>query len=336
MKRRMLKWFVILLFAAWCAEAGEYGAAFLDIGVGGKALSMGGAYCSLADDGTAFYWNPAGLGLIGYRTLSGMYGPQFGSLQKPFGHFHYLGLVQPLARGAAVAVSWIRLSIDDIPQYPELQGNSLLDRLTNAQLRPSGEPEGYFSDTEDAFFFSFAKMITSNWDMGWIYQDVRIDIPIGINFKYIRQRLLTYSASGMGLDLGAMMRIHFADLFGSDEFGVFSFGINLQDFTSTQIRWNTRHEDPVRLNTKWGVSYRQPLPFSKHYLLVAFDWDTRYNDRHFGFAYSAFDMIGLRMGLYGKHLTGGAGIRLWRLSLDYAFVTHELNYLHRISCELRL
>ena len=179
-------------------------------------------------------------------------------------------------------------------------------------------------------------MITSNWDMGWIYQDVRIDIPIGVNFKYIRQNLLSYSASGMGLDLGTMIRIHFADLLGSEEFGVFSFGINLQDFTTTQIRWNTRHEDPVRMNTKWGVSYRQPLPFSSHYLLIAFDWDTRYGDRHFGFAYSAFDVIGLRLGLHGKHLTGGAGIRLWRLSLDYAFITHELNYLHRVSCELRL
>lgn len=29
--------------------------------VGTKALSMGGAYVGLADDGTAIYWNPAGL-----------------------------------------------------------------------------------------------------------------------------------------------------------------------------------------------------------------------------------------------------------------------------------
>ncbi len=336
MRIRTIKHIWLLAVAVPCF-AGDYGAAFLDIGVGGKALAMGGAYSSLADDGTAFYWNPAGLGLIENRLLSGMYGQQFGSLSDPFGNFHYIGVSLPLAGGAAVAVNWIRLSVDDIPEYPELEGNSLLDRLYNPGLRPDGEPAGYFSDTEDAFFFSFAKMLTSNWDMGWNYQDVRIDIPIGVNFKWIRQSLQTYHANGMGLDLGAMIRVHFSDLLVSNEFGILSLGVNLQDFTTTHLKWNTRHEDAVGLNAKWGVSYRQPLPFERHYLLVAFDWDNRWHgDRHFGFAYSAFDRIALRLGLNGSHLTGGAGIRLWRVSLDYAFITHELSHLHRISCELRL
>jgi len=298
---------------------------------------MGGAYCSIADDGTAFHWNPSGLGLIEHRIISGMYGQQFGSLKDPFGQFHYIGFAQPLTGQATIAFNWIRLSVDDIPIYPDLQGQSVFDRLYNISLRPDGEPDGYFSDTEDAFYFSFAKMITSIFDMGWNYQDVRVNIPFGINFKYIRQSLYSNKASGMGLDLGAMVRIHFSDLLVSNEFGVFSVGLNLQDFTTTQLKWNTRHEDNIPMNVKWGVSYRQPLPFSKHYLLFAFDWDSRWHgDRHFGFAYSAFDRIGLRVGIHGKDLTGGAGIRLWKIRVDYAFLTHEIGHLHRISCDIQI
>jgi len=43
---------------------GTSAAAFLEIGVGARAQSMGGAFVSLADDATAMYWNPAGIGRI--------------------------------------------------------------------------------------------------------------------------------------------------------------------------------------------------------------------------------------------------------------------------------
>lgn len=331
---------IILLNIVFIASAfgGDYASAFLDIGVGGKALSMGGAFCSIADDGTAFYWNPAGLGLIRNRLVSGMYGQQFGSLSNPMANFHYVGLVQPMAGQATIAINWIRLSVDEIPIYPELQGESIHDRLNNPSLRPTGST-GYFSDTEDAFFFSFAKMLASSLNMGWNYQAMRIDIPIGVNFKWIRQSLFNSKANGMGIDLGMMMRFYFSDLFVSDEFGVFSIGMNLQDFTTTHIKWNTdtQHEDNLPINVKWGVSYKQPLPFAKQYIQIAFDWDTRWHDvRRFGFAYSAFDRLGIRMGINGKNLTGGAGLRLWRVTLDYAFSTHDIDNLHRIGCQIKL
>lgn len=44
------------------AAAGEAGFAFLKLGVGARPMGMGGAYVALANDPTAVYWNPAGLG----------------------------------------------------------------------------------------------------------------------------------------------------------------------------------------------------------------------------------------------------------------------------------
>ncbi|MFO7260682.1 MAG: PorV/PorQ family protein [bacterium] len=37
------------------------GAAFLELGVGARALALGGAYVALAEGATALYWNPAGI-----------------------------------------------------------------------------------------------------------------------------------------------------------------------------------------------------------------------------------------------------------------------------------
>ena len=42
-----------------------------EIGFGTRALAMGGAYAALADDYTAIYWNPAGLGLVRNFQLHG-------------------------------------------------------------------------------------------------------------------------------------------------------------------------------------------------------------------------------------------------------------------------
>ena len=44
--------------------AGTDAAAFLKKSVGLKAIAMGGAFTSIADDTSAIYWNPAGLAQI--------------------------------------------------------------------------------------------------------------------------------------------------------------------------------------------------------------------------------------------------------------------------------
>jgi len=45
-------------------RVGSTAAPFLKIGVGGRALGMGEAYTTLAEDITGIYWNPAGLANI--------------------------------------------------------------------------------------------------------------------------------------------------------------------------------------------------------------------------------------------------------------------------------
>src|ERR1700690_553802 len=86
---------------AWCvcaasANAGDtyvakYAGEFMAIGVGGRALGLGGAYVAAANDVTAGYWNPAALVRINYPEFSLMHDEQFGSLEN----FDYAGVAFP-------------------------------------------------------------------------------------------------------------------------------------------------------------------------------------------------------------------------------------------------
>ena len=61
-------------------EIGKYSGEFLSLGVGGRALGMGGASVAVANDITAGYWNPAGLAHMNYPQISLMHEEHFGSL----------------------------------------------------------------------------------------------------------------------------------------------------------------------------------------------------------------------------------------------------------------
>ena len=53
-------------------------AAFMNIGLGARAMGMGGAFVSIADDATCVYYNPAGLAIQDGRSLTSFYTNQYG------------------------------------------------------------------------------------------------------------------------------------------------------------------------------------------------------------------------------------------------------------------
>ena len=64
---------MVLGQGAYANNAGEKAAAFLKLGAGARANAMAGAYCAIADDSSACYWNPAGLTQLDQREASFMY-----------------------------------------------------------------------------------------------------------------------------------------------------------------------------------------------------------------------------------------------------------------------
>ena len=72
------------VFAQDKGDAGQAGE-FLRWGAGGRALAMGRAFTSIANDASAPYWNPAGLFNLRQLTASFMHAKLFGDTKYQYG-----------------------------------------------------------------------------------------------------------------------------------------------------------------------------------------------------------------------------------------------------------
>jgi len=54
-------------------------AAMMGLGMGARALGMGGAHIAVADDASVIYYNPAGLALVDGISITSLYTNQYGA-----------------------------------------------------------------------------------------------------------------------------------------------------------------------------------------------------------------------------------------------------------------
>jgi hypothetical protein len=149
------------------------GAAFLKIGMGGRALSMGGAFVAVADEAGAGYWNPAGLDLVRHTKMEASYSRL--SLDR---HYDTGAFSQPLGRYGSLGLGWMRFGVDQI----ELRTGD------------TSAPDGYGKDDENAYLISYSKSF-----LGFL--------GVGITGKYITQNLLGKHATATGADLGLLLKM---------------------------------------------------------------------------------------------------------------------------------
>ncbi len=328
----------------------RYGGEFLELGIGARAMALGGAYVAVADDGSAFYWNPSGASTILQQELFGMYA----SLFKSLSNLHHIGYSRPMYSGTAISFNWLRLTVSDIPWYevdPEKlklgYSNRVNDASTSAEtwqelknlnIVLTDDPLGYSSFVNDAFFLTLSKMYNFDIDFGWQYFVLPVQIPIGVNLKMIRQSLFDHNASGLGFDFGAMFKFGLNDLFDDNRLGKFSLGYTIKDVWNTKITWNTdsRHSDHIKRSWFFGASYFQPIQKIHGQLLFAYSLENKYKKAtHFGIEYVYYKRLALRFGLDDKQFTAGVGLKVLYFIFDYAFKTHELGGSHRISVSVR-
>ena len=332
-------------------NSGDNAAAFLELGIGARAMAMGGAFVAVANDGTAFYWNPAGISTLSHPELAGMYASLFKSLEK---HFH-VGFTRPLYGAGAISINWIRLTVPDIPFYDP--GNLLGDSTYEQRIAESTQAGGSWQELQrlgtvltsdpldltsfqnDAFIITLAKLNRINVDFGWQYFVLPITIPIGVNVKFIRQSLFQKKSSGVGFDLGTMVNFGLDDLMDDSRLGKVSIGFALKDLFNTKITWDTdsRHADYIDRSWYLGTSYFQPLPSLNSQLLVAYALQRRFeNTHHIGVEYVYNNRLAIRFGIDDAQFTAGVGIRISLFQFDYAYKGHELGGTHRISTFIQL
>ncbi|MDP7423460.1 MAG: PorV/PorQ family protein, partial [bacterium] len=291
-----MKWMGRLLIPViiLLALAGGDGVAYASFkrGIGARALGMGQAFTAVADDPSAAYWNPAGLGeLDGYHVLTMHDDLSFDR------SFDYVGLTLPDSLGGTLGVGWQRFTVSGIKQYDSLR-NYL----------------GTFDDTEDMLTLSFGRRLTK-----WML--------IGGNFKYFSQKLLSsYRGSGFGFDMGMMFNLH-------DQFDL---ALVLQD-VGGNLKWkNTANEpeDEIPLGVRMGTAWRP-----RQNILFALDLEKEENmsvRTNYGVEAWFRERFGVRAGSNNGDFNIGASLVLGKWQLDYAYMSHELGEINRISARVRI
>ncbi|MFZ9386900.1 MAG: PorV/PorQ family protein [Chitinophagaceae bacterium] len=211
------------------AQFRKYSNEFLNIGAGARGLAMGGAQVASVQDGTAGYWNPAGLTSVKDNPqVNLMHAEYFAGIGK----YDYVGVAFPAAGNKrTLAITGLRFAVDDIMNTLFLVEPDGTINYNNIQA---------FSSADYAFIFSYAQKLK---------ESEKKKILFGLNAKVIHRSVGKFAkAWGFGLDAG--LQIYSKK---------WKFGITGRDITSTFNAWSfsfterekevlylTRNEIPVK------------------------------------------------------------------------------------------
>jgi hypothetical protein len=185
----------------------KYSNEFLNIGVGARALGMGGAQVSATRDVTAAYWNPAGLmGVTHQYEAMLMHAEYFAGIAQ----YDYLAFTTPLKNDSQLAISLIRFGVDDIPDTRFLYDANGALNYNNIQ---------FFNAADYALLLTYARDLSDHF-------------KVGANAKVIHRNVGKFAnAWGFGLDLGGMYVKKNLTL-----------GLMLRDITTTFNAWSHNAE----------------------------------------------------------------------------------------------
>jgi len=299
---------MIMLLACYTSNAfsqkiGVNTAQFLKLAPNARPAGMGNAFTGLADDVYAIYWNPGGLGFL-QRYELGISG------QKLFGgllHFSAMGIhTRPMLRSERVAfgLGLIYLGASEAIQSTENQKQAAVNGISNYALIV---PLGYRLDP-----------ISENFS-------------VGLNYKLVRATLANFSATGHGLDLGALWQLAI-----SDDYEL-SLGAVLQNITLVPMKFEHIPEN-LPASARAGAALKILLG-EQHLVNLVYDAVKPLDNtlkHHFGFEYlwrfSAVHKLALRGGYrVNDHDLGdftfslGYGLNL--MQVDYAFNNYDPNVL---------
>jgi len=177
MKRLLLV--LIICVSSIFAEFNKVGttaAQFLKMGVGARALGMGGGFVAFANDGTAHYWNPAGL-------------TSFQNIGVAFNHntwvldisHEYISITVPGGSFGTFGFSLSALTMDE------------------KEVTTVYEPDGtgiYYSVADMALSASYASRLTDR-------------LSYGFSLKYIRLMEYNELAQTFAVDVGSILETDF-------------------------------------------------------------------------------------------------------------------------------
>ena len=242
MKRTTVYVSLLLLTLPGFAQFRVYSNEFLNIGAGARGLSMGSAQVASVNDGTAGYWNPAGLVSIkDHPQINLMHSEYFAGIGK----YDFASIAFPSANNKrTVGITALRFAVDDIM-------NTLFLVEPDGSLNYNNIQS--FSSADYAFLLSFAQKLKESEHQ---------NIHFGLNAKIIHRNVGSFAkAWGFGLDAGVQII--------QDKW---RFGIVARDLTTTFNAWSfsfTDREKEVLYLTKNEIPVKSTESTAPRLILAA-------------------------------------------------------------------
>lgn len=337
----MKKLIILLIFIAFQAagfagdfsKVGTAAAQFLKIGVGARAMGLGGSFTALANDVSTLYWNPAGITNINGFSLAVTHTEWFADISHDFA-----GIVYPLSSSDVIALHVIALNT----------GEQEVTTVT--------QPEGtgiYYDVSDLAIGLSYARALTDRFS-------------VGLTVKYIQQNLYNESASTFAIDLGTYLRTGFHDLIIA--MNMSNFGGNMQldgrdliTITDVNNQVSGNYNPDARLKTEpWPLPLTFRVGVAMNFVggddpIIASDQNrftlavdgVHPNDNtekvNVGGEYAwnemVFARVGYRINYDVEKWTFGVGLKMnigsQRVGFDYALIDfHDLGKISQFSLEV--
>lgn len=331
MLRRTLVGIILghLILSGANAQVNKYANAFLDIGVGARALGMSNAVTASSADVTSAFWNPAGLIDMQRDVQVGfMHNEHFAGIVK----YDYGGIGVKFNEKSAGAFTFIRSGVDDIPNTLELidaNGNVDYDRVKS------------FSAADYAFMFTYTRTIPKI-----------LGLSYGGSVKVIYRHIGEFGSGwGFGFDFGLRYKLKgwtFAAMLRDATSTITNFSYNTEKF---RLVFTATGNEIISSSTEIAVprlvlaaSHKFNLPKKFRILTeidIAMTTDGRRNvlipagpvsfDPMAGVEFEYNDLVFIRGGVGrfqylkdpagGKNVTAlptvGLGFKYWGVSVDY-------------------
>jgi len=290
---------LLLMLAGAAVVRGQWesGFAVLQIGAGARASAMGEAFTAVPGDAAASFWNPAGAAAVT-------------SFQAHLAHNEW---IQDVSHDAAAVLFPARLLnfglhavVVTVPGIEQ-------------RLYPTEDPLSTFSAHDVVIGATLARRLGEN-------------LALGLNLRYLNEKIYTESASGFSLDLGAHYQTPLPGM---------TAGVVVQHLGAT--RDMAEEEVTLPRTLRAGFAYTLPFGMEEAPWLVSAEYVSirhQTGHLHIGAESRPLEMLALRAGYQtgyeSRDFSAGFGLHAGRFWIDYAFVPfqEELGRAHRFSLSI--
>ncbi len=287
-------------------QAAKYSGETFSLGAGARGLALGGATIAGPFDGTAAYWNPAGMNYLDERIFTAMHAETFGGLlnhdvlaytnSRPSGRVESFGFYLYYLGGGDVKITDLDPAGRPYVVREESHGDWLVAAAAAGKLGSRID----YGLSGKLIYRDFA--VESGYglsvDAGLLYQAHR-NVRLGLTITDITTGFIKYARTTESIyptvKPGLLLEYHYDDWTG-------------RAMASGDIKFE---------NIKLGAQYWSgPLSLDTHY-----GWEIDWQGMLFG-----------RAGVDIGRFTAGLGLVLNKISLDVAYSDHDaFDHTYRVS-----